>query len=77
MFTRLNTILPSVCVIDFCNFSEQMIREMKADYLIATDVVGVIPYSNPKTFSPDLVDGLVKLITFALKECARGIDEHV
>ena len=53
-----------------------MIREMKADYLIATDVVGVILYSNP-TFSPDLVDGLVKLITFALKECARGIDEHV
>ena len=50
---------------------------MKADYLIATDVVGVILYSNSKTFSPDLVDGLVKLITFALKECARGIDEHV
>ena len=66
-----------MCVIDFCNFSEQMIREMKADYLIATDVVGVISYSNPKTFSPDLVDGLVRLITFALKECARGIDEHV
>lgn len=77
MFTRLNTILPSVCVIDFCNFSEQMIREMKADYLIATDVVGVIADGNPKTFSPDLVDGLVKLITFALKECARGIDKHV
>ena len=74
MYTRLNTILPSVCVIDFCNFSEQMIREMKADYLIATDVVSVIAEGNPKTFSPDLVDGLVKLIAFALKECACGID---
>ena len=66
-----------MCVIDFCNFSEQMIRDMKADYLIATEVVGVIFYRNPKTFSPDLVDGLVKLITFALKDRARGIDEHV
>ena len=77
MFARLNTILPSVCVIDFCNFSEQMIRDMRADYLIATDVVGVISESNLKTFSPDLVDGLVRLITFALKECACGIDVHV
>ena len=62
-----------MCVIDFCNFSEQMIREMKADSLIATDVVGVTAAGNSKTFSPDLVDGLVKLITFALRECACGI----
>lgn len=70
VFTRLNTTPPSVCVIDFCNFSEQMIREMKADYLIATDVVGMIVSGYAKTFSPDLVDGLVELISFALKECA-------
>ena len=41
VYSRLDTIPPSVCVIDFCNFSQQMIRDMKADYLIATDVVGV------------------------------------
>ena len=73
VFTRLSTTPPSVCVIDFCNFSEQTIREMKADYLIATDVVGMVAGGNSKTFSPDLVDGLVELISFALKECACEI----